>query len=165
MSNSMDTEKFIIQPRKAYQNDDEYLEGKRAAIRQVIQFVGILPRDKPWVIEIKRLIKERSNPQNAALWGCAYKFLSTETGNDPEDLHTYFCGEHFGWKLEHVMGTQKRKPIRTTTADENGKRDVISTEALSDFYDFIQRRSAETIGLQVPDPDPDWKKRMKDGKD
>jgi len=149
------SQKFVIQPKE---NPDRVL-------KEIVVFVRSLPTEKPWVVEIKRLVKERSNPQNAALWGCAYKYISTETGNDAEDLHTYFCGENFGWKVVDIVGSQKRKPIRTTTHSESGERDVISTEALSEFYDFIQRRCAEALGLQVPDPDPDWKKRMREKPD
>lgn len=53
------------------------------------------------------------------------------------------------------MGRIKMKPFRTTTRDDKGKRDVISTLEMADFYAFIQRKSAEN-GFDVPDPDPDW---------
>lgn len=109
-------------------------------------------------VDIKR--KVRSDLQNAALWGCAYKALTEQTGNDPGDLHIYFCGEHFGWKTVTVMDQQRRVPVRTTTRDEYGKRDVISTAHMAEFYDFIQRRSA-MVGYDVPDPDPNW--FVKDG--
>ena len=104
-------------------------------------------------VDIKRW--ERSNLQNRALWGCAYKALHEQTGNDPEDLHLYFCGEFFGWKEITVMDQRRRVPVRTTTRDENGKRDVLQTDAMANFYDFIQRRSA-MVGFDVPDPDPTW---------
>ena len=105
-------------------------------LKLMFAWIEGLPSDKPWAIEVRRHIKKRSNPQNSALWGCAYKFISQETGNAPEDLHQFFCGE-------------------------DGKRDVISTEELSEFYESIQRLCAEALDLVVPDPDPDWKTRMK----
>jgi hypothetical protein len=98
----------------------------------------------------------RSSLQNRALWGVAYKTLYEATGNDPEDLHAYFCGEFFGWQEYEVMCQRRKRPVRTTTTDENGSRDVISTVQLSAFYAFIQQRSAETVGVFVPDPDPRW---------
>lgn len=116
--------------------------------------------DKVYEITINELLKEYNDEQRGALWGVAYKILSDETGNDMEDLHLYFCGEYFGWKTVNVMGNPRKTPLRTTTRGENGKRDVISTIDLAKLYEFIQQRSAQTVGVVIPDPDPDWKKRM-----
>lgn len=127
-------------------------------LSKALAFVAQLDHSKPHLLKVERWRRERSDLQNRALFGVAYKTLRDETGNDVDDLHTYFCGEFFGWKDYEVMGAMRRKPIRTTTRDENGKRDVISTQMLSDFYGFIQQRAAETVGVYVPDPDPDyWK--------
>lgn len=122
----------------------------------LIGFLSALPTDKEFQVTIGSVKKERSDLQNKALWGCAYKTLRDATGNDPEDLHAYFCGEFFSWVEYDVMGQKRRRPFRTTTRDENGKRDVISTLQLSEFYSFIQQRAAETVDVYVPDPDPMW---------
>lgn len=116
--------------------------------------------DKVYEITITEMLKEYNDEQRGALWGVAYKILSDETGNDAEDLHLYFCGEYFGWKTAKVMGQSRKTPIRTTTRDHHGKRDVISTADLAAMYNFIQQRSSQTVGVYIPDPDPDWKKRM-----
>jgi len=58
------------------------------------------------------------------------------------------------------MGSTKRKPIRTTTKDEEGYTDRIDTAKLVEFYDFVQMYTAKQTGIAVPDPDPDWKERM-----
>lgn len=122
----------------------------------LMAFLSTLDVTKDFQVTIGLVKKERSDLQNRALWGCAYKTLRDATGNDPEDLHTYFCGEYFGWVEYDVMGATRKRPRRSTTKDENGKRDVISTIHLQDFYAFIQQRSAETVGVYVPDPDPMW---------
>jgi hypothetical protein len=155
-----DVKKIVVQPLKAYQSYDHRQEALRQLLMDLAEFIWGLPEDKAWLVEIKRLIKERTSPQNAALWGCAYRHITEETGNDPNDLHETFCGEFFGWKEVEIMGRSTLKPVRTTTVDESGKRDVISTEKLSDFYTFIQAKAAE-YGVNVPDPDPNWKERMK----
>lgn len=87
--------------------------------------------------------KRRSDDQNRALWGVAYKVLSAETGNEPAALHDYFLGEHFGWEVIDVMGQKKRTPKRRSSG--------LSTVEFADFYNFIQRRAAE-LGYYVPDP-------------
>lgn len=94
-------------------------------------------------VEVARYAKRRSDQQNRALWGVAYKALSEATGNDPEDLHTFFLGEHFGWEVIDVMGQKRRVPKRRSSRLDTGE--------FADFYAFIQRRAAE-CGYYVPDP-------------
>lgn len=125
-------------------------------LARIVAYLSALPKDIVIKVTVAEAKKERSDLQNRALWGCAYKTLRDATGNDPEDLHTYFCGEYFGWTVYEVMGEKRKRPRRTTTKNEDGKRDVINTLHLSDFYAFIQQRSAETVGVFVPDPDPEW---------
>jgi len=97
-------------------------------------------------VEVCEYRKRRSQDQNAALWGVAYKTLSDATGNDPDDLHTFFLGEWGGWEMIQVMGQVRRVPKRRSSK--------LSTVEFSDFYAFIQQRAAETVGVYVPDPDP-----------
>src|SRR5688572_20387388 len=99
---------------------------------KLMAFLSTLDVTKEFQVTIGYVKKERSDLQNRALWGCAYKTLRDATGNDPEDLHTYFCGEFFSWVEYEVMGQKRKRPFRTTTKDENGKRDVISTIQLQD---------------------------------
>ena len=94
-------------------------------------------------VTVEEAKKRRSDDQNRALWGVAYKTLSDATGNDPEDLHTFFLGEHFGWEVVTVMGEKKRRPMRRSSG--------LSTVEFAEFYNFIQRRAAEA-GYYVPDP-------------
>lgn len=97
-------------------------------------------------VEVSEYRKRRSQDQNAALWGIAYKTLSDATGNDPDDLHAYFLGEWSGWETITVMGQQRRVPKRRSSK--------LTTVEFSEFYAFIQQRSAETVGVFIPDPDP-----------
>jgi hypothetical protein len=97
-------------------------------------------------VEVCEYRKRRSDDQNRALWGVAYKTLHDATGNDSDDLHTYFLGEHFGWQTVDVMGQKRRVPLRRSSK--------LSTVEFAEFYAFIQQRSAETVGVFVPDPDP-----------
>lgn len=94
-------------------------------------------------VTVEEAKKRRSDEQNRALWGVAYKALSDATGNDAEDLHTFFLGEHFGWEVVTVMGEKKRRPMRRSSG--------LSTVEFAEFYSFIQRRAAEA-GYYVPDP-------------
>lgn len=115
------------------------------------------PDNHPTLVELKRYRRPRSNPQNATLWGVIYPPIMEHMGlrgeQDREDLHEFWCGEYFGWRQTAILGKTKQHPIRTTTTDENGKRDVLATVDFMDFCAFIQQRMAEH-GVVIPDPDP-----------
>lgn len=117
-------------------------------IQRIGAFLCALPADKAWQVTVSAFKKTRSSQQNRALWGVAYKVLSDATGNEPEDLHEYFLGEWGGWDVIEVMGQKRRVPLRRSSK--------LSTLEFKDFYEFIQRRSAETVGVYVPDPDPNY---------
>jgi len=122
-------------------------------------FIDRLPATKSWRIEIREARRERSLDQNAAMFGVAYAAIMDAVGlegeEDRKQLHRDFCGDFFGW----VDGPLDRpRPRRTTTTNERGERDVIDTETMTRFYEFIQRRAAE-YGIDVPDPDPFWQER------
>lgn len=129
---------------------------KGFSLVRLFAFLSALSLKQGFQLVVSDIKKHRSSLQNRALWGVAYKTLQDATGNDPEDLHAYFCGEFFGWHEYDVMGQRRKRPLRTTTTNEHGERDVISTVQLCELYAFIQQRSAETVGVFVPDPDPMW---------
>ena len=116
-------------------------------------FIDRLPAHKSWRVEVTEARKERTPPQNAALWGVAYPALTEVTGYTAEELHHEFCGRFFGWEIVTIFGQQRRRPRRTTTTNERGERDVIPTADFARFYDFIQQMGAEA-GIDVPSPDP-----------
>jgi hypothetical protein len=126
-----------------------------AAANRVRAFLLNCLPGKGLSVRITKAKRERSDVQNKALWGLAYKVLSDNTGHEPEELHEYFCGEFFGWEEYEIFGARKKRPRRTTTRDENGKRDVISKMQCAEFFDFIQRR-ADAVGIYIPNPDPMW---------
>lgn len=99
--------------------------------------------EKSWDVVIQKHKKKRSNMQNSALWGVAYKAISEETGNSKEDLHEYFLGEFGGWEDVEVMGVIKARPtLRSSKMD---------TKTFKEFYEFIQMRASE-LGYYVPSP-------------
>jgi hypothetical protein len=116
-------------------------------------FIDRLSPNKSWRIEIKEARKERTNPQNAALWGVAYPKLTDATGYTPEELHHEFCGRFFGWDVVTIFGERRRRPRRTTTTNEQGEHDVLSTRDFAAFYEMVQQVGAEA-GIDVPSPDP-----------
>lgn len=100
---------------------------------------------------------ERTPPQLRYLWGVAYELLSEAAGYEKQDIHEYLCMAHFGKKVKRLPGNRSEEiPIRTTTEDEEGNRDVISGDAFWKFVEFVQRFAARH-GVIVPDPSADYK--------
>ena len=126
--------------------------GRDEMITRIVAFLELLPPSKAWEVLVRPFRKTRSSLQNRALWGIAYKLLAEHTGHEPDELHEYFLGEFHGWEVKEFFGQKKRVPKKRS-------HDMKTTE-FSDFYAFIQRRSAETVGVYIPDPDPEyhWKK-------
>lgn len=112
---------------------------------------------KDCVVTIEPAKKSRSNAQNASLWGVAYPVIKRDTDYEPERVHRLMCGEYFGWKNIKTFSGYEREPVRTTTKNEEGKPDVISTTDCADFYLFIQAFCSEW-SVDIPDPDPNWYK-------
>lgn len=113
------------------------------AIDRLTQFLRECAPGKAIRVEVCQHRKRRSDEQNRALWGVAYRILSEETGHDPGELHDFFLGEHFGWEIVEVFGQKRRRPVRRSSK--------LDTAEFADYYAFIQRRSAE-MGFWVPDP-------------
>ena len=138
----MTSQAFILPPDPA--DRDRIADNLRAFV------MAALP-GKRLKVTVEEAKKRRSDDQNRALWGVAYKTLSDATGNDADDLHTFFLGEWAGWEVIDVMGQKRRVPKRRSSR--------LTTVEFSEFYAFIQQRSAETVGVFVPDPDPLWSEK------
>ena len=115
-----------------------------------------LDRAKAWVVDWKPHKHARTDAQNHALFGVAYKVLSDETGYTKDELHEAFCRKFFGTRESIVFGVPVHSPQRTTTRDENGKRDVLPWDTFSDFYTLVEQTAAEA-GILIPAPDPHWR--------
>lgn len=133
------------------------------AIGRVVEALEALDHSKKYCVRVDQYKHERSESQNGYLWGCPYKILAEHTGFEAEELHAYFCGQIFGWKDKRVPKTPRNPsgiesvPVRTTTRNEHGERDVMRWDAFSDFWSYIQRFAAQKLNVHIPDPDPQWK--------
>lgn len=86
----------------------------------------------------------RTNPQNAYLWAAVYAPLVERCGFSAEDWHEYFCTAHFG-AVHSVKpsGESVTVPLRTTTRNEHGKRDVLKGKPFADFVTFVESECAK----------------------
>jgi len=122
-------------------------------------FIDRLPDSKSWEIEVTAYHKTRTGKQRRSLFGVAYKAIMEQTGlrgsRDKDRLHENMCGEFFGWKDDALLG---RVPVRTTTINERGEKDEITTIDALEMYSHIQQIAAE-YGVDVPNPDPFWREK------
>lgn len=122
------------------------------SITHVVAAISALSKEMPIQVTIDKVRNKRSEYQNHALFGIAYRLLSEFTGYSKDELHTAMCKKFFGEKRKEIFGIALDEPMRRTTTDENGNDDVITTEVFSEFYNMVQREGAE-IGCIIPDPD------------
>lgn len=113
-----------------------------------------------WRVVIEPVQIERTLQQNRYLNGIAYKMIGEVTGYERAEIHEYFLGLFFGWRQKKVPRKPSNPrglesvPVRTTTTDETGKRQVLSTEDFWKYVEFLQRFAAERLHIVIPDPDP-----------
>lgn len=137
---------------------------RQARAQRIATFLSGLDVNKPWELIVRPFKRERSNPQNAYERGVACVMIAKAIGWDPDDVHDHLCGKYWGWKDKRVPPSPRNpegiesKPIRTTTTNEHGKRDVLNKQDYWDFVEFIQRFGAEH-GVMIPDPDPEYASR------
>ena len=130
---------------------------RNPTIAKVAAFLEALGDRCDWGVTVGPYKRDRTGEQNRYLYGVAYAIFGDHFGWDKEDTADHFCGEYFGWiekpcpkNPDHPNGV-KRAPLRTTTTDEYGKRDVLDTEKFSKFIAFVQRFGAQH-GVCIPDP-------------
>lgn len=118
-----------------------------------LQFVGAQPLPLNVVCEPYKAT--RSNEQNSLLFGVVYPPIAEAMGYEVEAIHEFMCGTHFGWVDCKVPKTPRNpegiesRPFRSTTRDENGKRDVLKTAEFSKFIETVERIAAKA-GVFVP---------------
>lgn len=133
-------------------------ERRAERTQRIAAYLSKLDGAKAWQLLVEPWKKERTGRQNNALWGPAYETLSAFTGYTQDELHDVFCRAFFGEVEYEVMGVWRTKPRRTTTKNEQGERDVINRERMSEFFALVQQKAAE-IGCYIEDPDPQLRTR------
>lgn len=139
----------------------EDTERRKVRAQRVATFLSGLDAGKAWEVLVRPFKRSRSNQQNRYERGVACLLLSKAVGYEPDEIHDYLCGTYFGWRQVACPKTPNNPrgirdvPIRTTTTNSLGERDVLSRTEFSDFVDFIQRFGAKH-GCYIPDPDPDF---------
>lgn len=86
----------------------------------------------------------RRSEANAYLWGVVYKALVEAVGFTDIEWHDFYCQQYWG-AVEYVKidGSIDLRPKRSTTKDENGKRNVLKGDAFNEFLMFVESDCAK----------------------
>lgn len=126
-------------------------------LRNIHAAVDALDAGKVHCIEIGAYRAPRSNDANAYLWAVPYPLIVRALGFTSEEWHEEFCIRYFGKRVVQKPGGRTEDvPLRTTTTNEEGERDVVSSQVFWDFVELVRRTAAEA-GVYIPEPDPFWR--------
>lgn len=91
----------------------------------------------------------RTSQQNRYLFGVCYPPIAQVKGYTVDEIHEWMCGAHWGWVDKPCPKTPRNPegiesvPFRSTTRDENGKRDVLKKKPFSEFVETVHRLAAQ----------------------
>lgn len=131
---------------------------REGMITRIARVLGTLPLDCGWLVKVEEAKTVRTHAQNAYLNGVCYKTIGDAIGYERDEISEFLCGTYFGWKDKKVPKKPscpegiESVPIRTTTTDENGKRDVLKKMPMVDYIAFVQR-FASGKGIYIRDPE------------
>jgi len=126
-------------------------------IERIVTTARLIHPGKPVNVRFTIARPERTLPQVAYLHSVCYTMLSEHTGYEKDEIEEYLLGSWFGWKEKKLPGGRVSSvPIRRTTTDEEGNRDVLEGRKFWDFVEWIQRVAARQ-GCIIPDPSKDYK--------
>lgn len=132
-------------------------KNRESVITKVIDACNKIYAGKAVNVKFTIARPERTIPQVAYLHAVCYTMLSEHTGYEKDEIEEYLLGSYFGWKEKKLPGGRVSSvPIRRTTTDEEGNRDVLDGEKFFKFVEWIQRVGARQ-GLVIPDPSKDYK--------
>lgn len=114
----------------------------------------VMSQPLPLKVECEPWRDERSNPQNAYLFGVLYPPIAEAMGypvGGDNGIHAFMCGTFFGWEDRPVPKTPRNPdgiasfPRRSTTRAGwgEGKRDVVDPETFRKFIDMVDRIAAQ----------------------
>jgi hypothetical protein len=92
--------------------------------------------------------KPRSIPFNRFYFVSIVTPLAAHCGESPAETHRLLCGDYWGWVMKEFNGHMREVPRRTTTTNEEGKRDVLPWDQMSNFVEH-SRSVAGMMGMPI----------------
>lgn len=102
--------------------------------------VTTLPADGSYQITIQKVSTNRSLNQNNLYWQWL-TIISDNTGNDVNELHTYFKTVFLGMKTTEVFGR-----VIETVSDSH----TLSVSEFANYMTQVQAFAASELGIELP---------------
>jgi hypothetical protein len=140
---------------------------REPTIARVVKYLREVTTKRAHRIDIKQESDDRTAQQCRYLNGVPYKLLGSHFGYERDEISEQMCGLYWGWRQKKVPRTPNNPrgirdvPLRTTTTDESGERDVLSMKDFWEYVEFLQRFGA-SYDVHIPDPDPSYKHLQRD---
>ena len=109
-------------------------------------------RERDWELVIQRHTKKRTPEANAYLWAVVYVLMSEASGYTKEEVHEAMCYGFFGAKVVEIGGVRFKRPLRTTTTNEEGEPEWLGSEEFAQFVDYAIQEAAIHFDVAVPPP-------------
>ena len=103
-------------------------------------------KDGIYLVSLKRFFRNRTNSQNAYLWGVIYAILSDYTGYEPEEMHE-ICLANFS---NQIVEIQTPEGIMEMNQVKRSSR--MTTMEFNDFIERIKRWASQDLALYIPNP-------------
>jgi hypothetical protein len=110
-----------------------------AQARKVAALILALNPAKAWKVEIAQYQTRRTISQNKLYWSIIHA-LASETGHDPDELHTYLKGKFLPKRIVNIAGEDEE--VLGSTA-------LLDKPAFSEYVERVAAWAACEFGIQV----------------
>lgn len=119
-------------------------EGRTAMAQRIAAFIESALPGKPLRVTVEEVRRRRSDEQNRYWWGVVVQtFCQHLEGWTPEDVHTYLCGEIWGWERIEGLGKARLRPVKRSSR--------LNKVEFAEMVARAQQIGAEH-GIYIPDP-------------
>lgn len=111
--------------------------------QHALETIGRLAAGKVWEVKIGRHVKKRALNANALYWKWI-QIIADDTGNDAEDIHSFFKEKFLAPVMIDVGG--ELGEVRPSTA-------ALSVPDFSIFMTKVEQFSIAELGISLPHPE------------
>jgi hypothetical protein len=101
------------------------------------------------VVSVTKKTRPRSLDQNAYWWSVPVKLLSEELGYTDAQMHYALLGEYGGFQ----DGPTGQAVPKVASSSQ------LTTEEFAKLIDWVLDWAPSQLGVVIPEPDPEWRKR------
>lgn len=110
--------------------------------------------------ELRRRGSNRSAQANAYYWGVVVQAAHEESGQAPNDIHSYWCELFLPDEKKRLEFFNRLTGERLQVTVDTRRTSRLTGHAFYDFVENCRLWCQEYLNVTTPDPDPDfWRKR------